>query len=76
MTFYGFGLPTCLGPKCGSNPKKKKKGIFPTMTKQTISDESNLIGTRAEETHWYKNSPAKDDECEFCFLNYYTVKSI
>jgi len=46
------------------------------MTKQTISDESNLIGTRAEETHWYKNSPAKDDECEFCFLNYYTVKSI
>jgi len=35
------------------------------MTKPATIDESNLIGTGAEETHWYKNSPAKDDECEF-----------
>ena len=46
------------------------------MTKPATIDESNLIGTGAEETHWYKNSPAKDDECEFWFLNYCTVKSI
>jgi hypothetical protein len=43
----------------------KKKSIFPTMTKQTNSDENNLIGTRAEETHWYKNSPANMTSVNF-----------
>jgi len=56
--------------------RNTKKYLLPAIIKQTTSDESNLIGTRAEETHWYKNSPAKYDECEFCCLNYYTAKSI
>jgi hypothetical protein len=46
------------------------------MTKQTNSDERNPTGIRAEENHWYKKSPAKDDECEFCFLKYHTAKSM
>jgi hypothetical protein len=43
----------------------KKNVFFPTVTKQTASDERNPTAIRAEENHWYKNSPAKDVEYEF-----------
>ena len=48
------------------------------MTKRT-SGESHLIGKKAEETLTVtkkKKSPVEDEECDFCFLNYYSDKSM
>lgn len=56
-----------------------KNVFFLTMTERTIIGRSNFVGTRTEETIIFtkkkQKSPAKDDEC-FCFLNYYTAKSV
>ena len=47
-----------------------KKCFSPTMTKRTISSQSNFTGTRTEERLVVaKKLPANDEECDRCFLN-------
>ena len=58
------------------NPEetRNKKNLSPTMTKRTTSGQSNLTGTRTEgRLIVAKKSPAKDEECDRCFLNHYTL---
>jgi hypothetical protein len=43
------------------------------MTKRTISVQSNLTGIRRDRRLIVaKKSPARHEECDRCFLNYYT----
>jgi len=74
MSFLWFWFANLPLIKTWKKPEIKNV-LSPTTTKRTASGESNLIGTRTEETLTVtKKSPAVDEECDFCFVNYYTAK--